>query len=192
MKRRLKLLICSIVAGGSTLTAYAGPLCIFTRGQPHPTADTQASPLATQQMTEARNVMCSQFACPPFSFFENNSTANASAESSRFGYTIRYNTNFMQQQIDRFGPGATIAILAHELGHIIDFYQYPQGGPGINREATADRYAGCAFALAGAPEQSLQPFLQSLLSMGPSGPGYPSPQQRAQIARDGYYQCIRR
>jgi len=142
--------------------AYAGPLCAYTKGTPRPSADAQPTQLGLQQMTQANNVLCRRFACPRYNFYRNQSIQNASASSNSSGFTIRYNPNFMQSQANRFGTLATIGILSHELGHIIDFANQPYNQPQNYREGKADEYAGCAFALAGAPQQNLGPFINSL------------------------------
>ncbi|MEP0393449.1 MAG: hypothetical protein ABJ205_12605 [Erythrobacter sp.] len=108
------------------------------------------------------------------------------------GYVIRYNPEFMNSVLGRHGSGATTAILAHELGHIIDFARRP---PQLeisraDREATADQYAGCAFALAGAGRSNLLPMARTLHEMGAS-PGYPTPSQRIALVLNGYDSCTR-
>ena len=108
--------------------------------------------------------------------------------ASKAGYSIRYNEDFMSTIRQSFGDLAILGVLAHELGHIIDTNQHRQKLPLARREANADVYAGCVFALARHPESDLKGFSGSLYSMG-SSPGYPTPAQRVLLVQSGYYQC---
>ncbi|UTW45428.1 hypothetical protein KFE80_00385 [bacterium SCSIO 12696] len=169
--------------------ALAGPLCALSPGGYANHADQPASPMAADQMSHTNNVLCSRFPCPSYQFFKNHTAGNAQAYLDQFGAQIRYNPQFMNQVLQSFGPQATIGILAHELGHIIDFANNPSQQSQYQREAAADEYAGCAFALAGAPPQALSALQQTLFSMG-SSPGYPNSHQRAALIQSGYNKCL--
>ena len=184
MKQLLFFLIVLFTAQFS----YAGPLCALAPAGHNTGADQYPSPFANQQMSAVNNFLCSKFGCPPYLLLKNDTLQNAMASANQAGYQIRYSSSFMNQTVQSFGNYATIGILAHELGHIIDFAQQPQQIPQAQREATADRYAGCAFALAGHPESDLQGLANSLHAIGPS-PGYPTPAQRVQLVRSGYHEC---
>jgi len=53
---------------------------------------------------------------------------------------------------------------------------------------TADKYAGCVFALTGYPESGLEPAANALRSMG-DFPGYPTAAERVELLRTGYKNC---
>lgn len=183
---RFRVLAIAIVTQFFPTVALSQYICIFSKGSPAASNELPASPYAQQQMLHAHNFLCNRFGCPNYSFARNDNVGNAYAARIQNGYFIRYNDQFMQSQLGVYGSLATIGIFAHELGHIIDFANNPNGN---DREATADQYAGCAFALAGAPPHNLTPLINSILSMGGSGPGYPSPTVRAQLIQSGYYAC---
>jgi len=167
--------------------AVAGPLCGLGSwnggGQNAP-----ANPMASQQMGQVNQVLCNRFGCPYYQFLQSSGTENAMALSDATGNYIVYNSSFMNSILQSFGPKATIGILGHELGHLIDFNINRGQVSRAGREATADRYAGCAFALAGEPESELIYLARTLQSLGAS-PGYPTPDQRVSLLRVGYNQC---
>lgn len=151
--------------------------------------DGDPSILAKQQIVHTHQALCSTFLCPNYVLVENNGIVNASAQSQAGTSVIRYNSSFMRSIVNKFGSLAAIGIFAHELGHLIDFTQNPGNFPSAQREANADQYAGCAFALAGASPRNLVPFINAILSLGASSPQYPIPAARAQHVRAGYYSC---
>ncbi len=167
---------------------FAGPLCALAPAGHNRMADQQPSAFAAKQMRAVDNVLCNRFGCPRFRFLQNSTLQNAMATLDQSGNTIRYNSRFMRNTMQSYGSLAAIGVLAHELGHIIDFNQNRSQIPQAQREATADRYAGCAFALAGHPESDLMGLAQSLHAMG-SSPGYPTSSQRVGLIREGYNQC---
>ena len=172
----------------SSINAMAQDLCAYTKRSGMPNIDTPAGPYGTATMGYTNIALCGRFSCPPYRLYQNNGVVNASATKNAAGYSIRYNRSFMSQVLNAFGERATAGIIAHELGHIIDFALRPGNVPQAEREATADRYAGCAFALAGAPVQNILPLAQTLNALGES-PGYPTVEQRAQLLLIGYNQC---
>jgi len=183
------ILVLSVFLIFYTPISLAGPLCALASGSYSPNGDQQPPPMANQQMAEAHAVLCSRFSCPNYSLFMNGSAGNAQAYLGQSGGQIRYQPNFMDSVLNQFGPQATIGILSHELGHLIDFYNNPN--PNISqydREAAADEYAGCAFALAGAPPFALTALQNTLFAMG-SSPGYPNSNQRANLISSGYSKC---
>ncbi len=168
MKRLIAAVVMSVLAAPASV--YAGPLCALASGNYGARADQQPSQFASRQMSDAHAVLCSsgRFFCPPYSFFQNHTAGNAQA--------------FL-------GPsGGQVGILAHELGHLIDFSQNRGQVSQYFREAAADEYAGCAFALAGAPPSALTALQSTLFAMG-SSPGYPNSQQRAGLIASGYQKC---
>ncbi|PHR92876.1 MAG: hypothetical protein COA69_05995 [Robiginitomaculum sp.] len=167
--------------------ALAGPLCALGQGG-HGGADIPATPLAHQQMRSVAQALCQKFKCPYFDFAQTQTTKNAMAWSDASGNYIRYNSSFMNGELQNRGFYATTGILAHELGHLIDFSVNTANQNQATREATADRYAGCAFALAGEPRENLLALAQSLQAMG-SSPGYPTAQERVALVLIGYNQC---
>jgi len=104
------------------------------------------------------------------------------------GTQIRFNPSFINGQVAKYGELATIEILAHELGYLIDFSNRPGNNPQSDREARADENAGCVFALASNPKSDLNPLARSLTEMG-SSLGYPTAQQRVGLISTGYDKC---
>ena len=187
MKAHRLAVLCLLVAW--SVNVHAGPLCGLSRGSYGANTDQLPSPLANQQMAEANAVLCGRFRCPPYNFYRNSTAGNAQAYMDSFGAQIRYQPQFMTGVLNKYGPQATIGILAHELGHLIDYSSnFSSSVSRYTREATADEYAGCAFALAGAPPQAFKALQDTLFSMG-SSPGYPNNQKRAELIRSGYNKC---
>ena len=169
--------------------AVAGPLCALAPASHNPMVDQPSTPFANSMMQSINNVLCEKFQCPAYVLIQNQTTSNAMASSDPSGSRIRYNPNFMNITAQTFGQFAAAGIFAHELGHIIDFATNPNPGiPQPRREANADEYAGCAFALAGRRQADLAGLARSLHSMGAS-PGYPTPDQRVQLVLNGYQKC---
>jgi len=169
--------------------AVASPLCALAPAGHNPMADQPPTPFANSMMLSINNVLCQRFQCPTYVLIQNQTTSNAMASSDPSGNRIRYNPHFMNMTAQSFGQFAAAGIFAHELGHIIDFATNPNPGiPQSRREANADEYAGCAFALAGHYQSDLAGLAQSLHSMGPS-PGYPTPDQRVLLVLSGYEKC---
>ena len=101
---------------------------------------------------------------------------------------IGYNPGFMNEVLVRFGPGATIGIIAHEFGHHIDFHSTPAWmNNSWSRELKADAWAGCALARVGIPTSQMENALRAIASYPSfSHPGWP---QRLQAFRSGYVSC---
>ncbi len=177
--------------GFSFTTAMAGPLCALAPAGHDTRYDYRPNPTAEQQMQSVRQYLCSRYSCPNFRYFQNPTISNAMASTDQNGYTIRYSSNFMTQVYNRYGPLSTVGILAHELGHIIDYNNNPGNVDYKQREVTADKIAGCAFALAGHPERDLSALASTLHAMGAS-PLYPTPSERVQLLRIGYRNCSSR
>jgi hypothetical protein len=181
----------SALSTATVANAQSTPLCALASPVHNLQTDTNPPPFAWQSMAGVNTVLCARFTCPGYQFWSNPNSGNAMATfSPQLGFAIRYNPAFMNQVQGSFGSGATDAILAHELGHVIDFANRPQAGISqADREATADQYAGCAFALAGLNRENLLPMARTLHAMGPS-PGYPTPQQRVGLVLNGYDSCL--
>jgi len=183
----IRVLISFILIWNISVTAYAGPLCSLGSWNGNGNIN-QPSPLALQQMAQVNNVLCRVFNCPQYLFFQSSGTANAMAYSDLSGNYVLYSPKFMNDMLRRFGSKATIGVLGHELGHLIDFATNPGNISQRQREANADRMAGCAFALAGEPENELIYMARTLHFLGAS-PGYPTPRERVGLLRLGYRQC---
>ena len=166
--------------------AEAGPLCGYGHGG-GPGGDLPASPIAQSQIRALETKLCIKFGCPKYSFAQSHTTNNAMAWSDGNNAIIRYNPSFMNSVFSKFGFNSSVAIFAHELGHIIDL----NSGQKFTRyelESRADQYAGCSFALFGNAETDMAPFIKTLLLM-PESSEYPSNSQRMQAVRDGYKLC---
>ncbi len=190
MKNRSRYLAITAAALISQMGhALAGPLCALAPPGHSPLSDQPPTPVAYNMMQSISSVLCPRFSCPDYLLIRNSTISNAMALVNMTGYSIRYNPRFMNGIIQSFGRYAAAGIFAHEIGHIIDFWKNPNPGvPQWQREATADEYAGCAFALAGHRRADLVGLAKSLHSMGPS-PGYPTPDERVWLVQQGYLKC---
>jgi len=178
--------IAVIALFADTNIVNAGPICAYGQGGA-PGRDIVAPPVVVDQMLRIENALCGKFGCPQYLFAASYTTSNASAWNQGNAYAIRYNPDFMNGLYFKFGGTASGAVFAHELGHIIDFHNGPSSDR-VVRESTADRYAGCVFALTGYPESGLLPAANALMSMGDS-PGYPTAAERVELMRAGYKNC---
>ena len=171
-----------------TSTAYADPLCALAPAGHDKNYDQNPGPIGSRQMQIVNNYLCEEYNCPRYEFKKNQTLQNAMATLDQTGNKIRYNSNFMAGTYSRYGELATIGVLAHELGHIIDFSTRRFNMPQAQREDAADGYAGCFFGLAGHTRSDLNGLVSSLQEMPPS-PGYSTPQQRVARVIAGFNEC---
>ncbi len=171
----------------SSIEAAAGPLCAYTKAKSG-SSHLPPSPEALRQTNLVNYALCQKYPCPNYQLWRSEAISNASATMDATGNRVSYNAGFMAGIQNRYSNYATIGIFGHELGHLIDFNLNPSSISGVVREARADQYAGCAFAIAGEPKQNLIYLAQTLQSLGTS-PGYPTPQQRVALLEIGYDSC---
>lgn len=104
---------------------------------------------------------------------------------------IVFDRLFLEMADDRFGPGAPVGIMAHELSHAADFADgtflrlTPQ-----EQELRADNRAGCALALLGCHMNGYAGMLLSVVS-NPDGE-HPEAEARVGAIIAGYDRCAAR
>ncbi len=126
--------------------------------------------------------------CPAVSLFRNTTAPNAMLVVTSGEAKIVYSPQFFTTVYEKYGDGAIIAIIAHELGHAIE-ETTPAAWMkrGWTPELRGDAWAGCALAKVTLSGRRLEAALTAL-SMNPS-PAHPGWPQRIPALRLGYTQC---
>ena len=126
--------------------------------------------------------------CPTLALFRNSTVPNAMLITASGQTKILYSPEFFTTVYEASGDGGILAILAHEVGHVIDA---TARAPWIKNDWTpelrADGWAGCAFAKMSLSERTLKAGLTTL-SKYPS-PAQPNWTMRVPVLRTGYEQC---
>jgi hypothetical protein len=126
--------------------------------------------------------------CPTLAMFRNSTAPNAMLITDAGRAKILYKPEFFTSVYETYGDGGILAILAHEVGHVIDaaarvFWIKSGWSP----ELRADAWAGCAFAKMSLSANALKAGLTTL-SKYPS-PSHPNWTMRLPVLRLGYTQC---
>ncbi len=149
----------------------------------------------SRAMAEIRYIyrlLCPQ-GCGDVALEKNPSINNAHAhiQGSLTGggrSTIAYNPQFMNYYSLKYDKTVGFAVLAHEMGHHIEFYsgRFKTENPWHN-ELFADWWAGCALAKAGYP---LEPTLNAFKEFSPNaGETHPAWPKRHAYLIEGYKKC---
>jgi hypothetical protein len=149
-----------------------------------PTPD--AVELVTKVM-EALRPVCNPN-CRDFRLLRNSTAPNAMFLSPAGERTIIYKPEFFTALYEASGEAGILAILAHEVGHVLD----PAGSPAwFSREWTAelraDAWGACALAKLNLGARPLGVGLR-VLAKYPS-PAHPRWAERVPVLRTGYTQC---
>lgn len=187
-KRAFSLLIIALLVAPTTnaqrLVCSIGP----GGAGSNPAYDQPPTQAALAELDYILDLLCPQ-GCGSVTLVSNQTTGGAMSELMGPGYSkISYNPAFMNGVWSQFGPGASFGIMAHELGHHLDFnINAPWMDHSWGRELRADAWAGCALARAGLPEAQMDAALQAVAAYpSPTHPGW---QQRAYAVREGYSWC---
>lgn len=153
-----------------------------------PQYDAPPTPYAQNEFLVLLRLMCPA-GCGNVTYAQNPSVPNAMTMSVQPGVSkIAYSPGFMGAIFQRFGPGASFGVIAHELGHHLDFmspaawYDHAWG-----RELRADSWAGCALARAGLDATALQTATLAIATY-PS-PSHPAWNLRLPAIQAGYNAC---
>jgi hypothetical protein len=168
-------IVCALGSGASSYNAYSDQ---------RPTSDTMQ---LAARVNAAFEPVCSP-RCPAIAVFRNATAPNAMLIADADQAKIVYAPQFFTAVYEKYGDGAIIAIIAHELGHALD-----ETAPAswMNRtwtpELRADAWAGCALARVDLSLNGLREALTAF-SKYPS-PAHPSWTLRLPALRLGYRQC---
>ena len=154
-----------------------------------PLTNQPASPLATREAKRLFALVCPKN-CGQIGVFRNATAPNAlTVTVGDHMSKIVYNAAFLESMVRSYGLGASLGILAHEVGHHVDTVVPPP--PWMNRgwgtELRADGWAGCELARAGSKGPELKSALQAL-AMSPS-PAHPAWSLRAEALQRGFSGC---
>lgn len=168
-----------------------GLLCTLGAGSASyvPLTDQPASPTATRETRRLFTVVCPKD-CGQIGVFRNPSAPNALTVSVGTHMTkIVYNAGFLEGAVKAYGSGASLGILAHEVGHHVD--GVVPAPPWMNvdwsPELRADAWAGCELARAGNKPAEIKAALQAI-AMSPS-PSHPAWSARAEALQKGFSGC---
>ena len=171
--------------------AADGLLCALgpTAASYVPLTDQPASPIATRETKRLFTLVCPK-GCGQIGVFRNPTAPNAMTVSVGTHMTkIVYNSAFLERAIRAYGLGASLGILAHEVGHHVDTIVPPP--PWMNAswgtELRADAWTGCELARGGTKTAELKAALQGI-AMSPSA-GHPVWSLRAEALQKGYSGC---
>jgi len=154
-----------------------------------PLTDQPASPTATRETKRLFTLVCPKD-CGQIGVFRNASAPNALTMSVGDHMTkIVYNAAFLEGAVKAYGLGATLGILAHEVGHHVDTIVPPPPWMNVdwNPELRADAWAGCELARAGNKPADVKAALQAI-AMSPA-PSHPAWGARAEALQKGFSGC---
>lgn len=154
-----------------------------------PLADQTASPTTTRETKRLFALVCPKD-CGQVGVFRNATAPNALALSVGAHMTkIVYSAAFLEGAVKAYGAGASLGILAHEVGHHVDTIVPPPPWMNVDwsPELRADAWAGCELARAGNKAAELKAALQAM-AMSPS-PSHPAWSSRAEALQQGFSGC---
>lgn len=157
----------------------------------HPGYDRPPSEYASRELSHVYSLLCPG-GCGPVTLVMNETTPNALSMSIRPGVSkIAYSSQFMNHMFYNLGANASFGVMAHELGHHIDFINPAAWmDQSWGRELRADAWAGCALARSGRSPAQTQMAVRALAAYpSPSHPGWP---QRSAAIQAGFAHCSRR
>jgi hypothetical protein len=126
--------------------------------------------------------------CPAVAMFRNPTAPNIMLIKTPGQAKIVYKPEFLTAVYEAYGDGGILAILAHEVGHMVDSASPPSWmNSAWTPELRADAWAGCAFARMKLSGRALQAAMTTL-SKYPSG-SHPDWTLRLPVLRVGYTQC---
>lgn len=190
----MKTLLASIVLFFLMVTPSMAQqiLCAVGTGanQYNPNFDQPPSQMAINQAKYIKQQLLCPQGCGTISLFSNPTTPNAMIMTFGNGLSkLVYRASFMNYMVNQHGPNAAFGIMAHEIGHHIDFLQIPATfmDASWSRELRADAWAGCALARAGVSTNQMSGSLFAM-SQFPTQT-HPSWHNRIPAVRQGYLQC---
>lgn len=186
------------VVVSSGLASLPPPLC---RGRVvqlsyDPTQDRPPSTRAWEEVKAAYAALCPTDDCGRGRLFRNDTIGDNAVtwvsglrDGPRTRVKIVYSRRFLNALNDRFGPGASFGVLAHEVGHHLTaaLGLRNRGESSWNEELRADYLAGCALGRAGRAPDEMENALKALGSVATAS--HPSFRQRVPVVRRGYREC---
>jgi hypothetical protein len=161
-----------------------------------PRFDRDPTPRALAEVKTAYRVLCPTGDCGSGRLFRNDTIGNNAVTwvsglgaGSETRAKIVYSAPFLNGLEDRFGPGASFGVLAHEVGHHLTAalaLRQPFESS-WDEELRADYLAGCALGRAGRPPTELEHALKALAAT--ASPTHPAFDRRVPVVRKGYEDC---
>jgi hypothetical protein len=152
--------------------------------------DQQPSPQALQELQTIYLALCPPpLGCGNYVLFSNRTAPTVLWTPVGPGYSkFAYNPVLLNQLAIQYGNGASFGILAHALGHHIDFNTTPAWmNDSWSSELRADAWAGCALARTGVGTGQIENALVAIAAFPvPGRPGWP---QRQLAVRTGFINC---
>ena len=186
------------LAAASGLVSLPPPLCrgrvVSTKYDPR--RDQAPSTRAWEEVKAAYAALCPSGECGQGQVFENETLGNNAVtwvsgirEGKRTRVKIVYSARFLNALNDRFGPGASFGVLAHEVGHHLTAVRglRQRGESAWNEELRADFLAGCALGRSGRPPDELENAMRALASVATAS--HPSFRDRNPVVRRGFEEC---
>jgi len=186
------LALCTLVgwllpaAGVAQVVCALGPGASSYKpdGNQRPTPD--AMELAERVNTAVKTI-CSPN-CPSTALLRNATAANLMLVAEAGQAKLIYAPQFFATAYERYGDGAILGILAHEMGHALDD---AMGAAWVKSswtpELRADSWAGCTLARIELNAGDLEASLAALAKYPPSA--QPTWSARLPVLRIGYTQC---
>ncbi len=168
-----------------------GVLCALGAGTAEyvPLADQPASASATRETKRLFSSVCPKD-CGQLGIFKNQTAPNVLTTAvGPHMSKIAYNPRFIDAAVKSYGPGASLGILAHEVGHHVDsiFPAPPWMNADWGTELRADAWAGCALAKTGSKPGELRAALQGI-ALSPSVT-HPAWSVRSEALQAGFKGC---
>lgn len=191
-RRWTRLAPCVALGMALASAARAQVVCALGPGAAsyQPGSDQRPTPDAmelAERVNTALKTICSPN-CPSTGVYRNTTAANAMLVVDAGQAKFVYAPQFFAAAYERYGDGAIIGILAHELGHALDDVM---GAAWVKSswspELRADSWAGCTLARIALPPSDLQASLAALAKYPASG--HPAWNLRLPVLRVGYTQC---
>lgn len=174
------------------LSALLLSLTVFTSAaQPCDTARTSyySIDVALQDIRQIYKLLCPT-GCGHITIKAGGISNNAQAKYLRARETeISYDPEWMGYLARTYGESVPFAILAHELGHHIDFNKVSYNQmTAWQHELSADAWAGCALALAHMGTSEFEQAMRYSMAVSPSKT-HPGWQKRNKAIQGGYWRC---
>ncbi|MEL6185289.1 MAG: hypothetical protein AAFU79_11755 [Myxococcota bacterium] len=177
--------------------APAPPACEGrTLGAYDPAHDAEPSLRALAEVQAAYDALCPTRDCGEGALFSNPTAGNNAftwVSLSKRGAATRakivYARRFMDALNERFGPGASFGVLAHEVGHHLTAARALRSKlePAWNEELRADFLAGCALGRLGRGPEALESAFRALAAVATAS--HPSFRERVPVMRKGWASC---
>ncbi|MFK4751141.1 hypothetical protein [Oceanobacter antarcticus] len=145
--------------------------------------------IALQDIRQIYKLLCPS-KCGHITISAEGVRNNAQAKYLRAQETeISYDPEWMGYLARTYGESVPFAILAHELGHHIDFNTSSYNRmTDWQQELSADAWAGCALALANMGTSEFEQAMRYSMAVSPSET-HPGWQKRNSAIRGGYWRC---